>query len=138
MTLRLMPNLRNARLDALRDFVGASAILKIYKETQPATGQPADEQNLLGQMQCRTVAPGFADNASNGVSYIGAISPCTSALRGGTATWFRVLKSDGSTICFDGTITTSSGDGDLKLDDVVVVFGGTIAIQSGTLTEGNP
>jgi len=68
----------------------------------------------------------------------GSVSRTSRRAATGTATWFRLLKSDGTTICFDGSVSTvAAGTGDMRLDDTSIVLGGTVAISSATITEGN-
>lgn len=136
MALGLATTLRNNRLDAITAFVGGSAILKIYAGSRPATGAAITSQTLLAQLTCNSV---FASAASSGGLTLNAISPATSAAATGVATWFRQSKADGSTFCYDGSITTvAAGTGDLRLDDTSIVLGGTVAISSASVAEGNP
>lgn len=133
MALGLSTTLRNNRLDAITAFVGASALLRIYSGTRPATGGAAT--TLLAQLTCNAT---FAPAASSGQLTLNAISPATSAAATGTATWFRLVRSDGTTFICDGAVSTvAAGTGDLRLDDTAIVLGGTVAISSAVLTEGN-
>lgn len=135
MSLKLNVLLRNARLDQITSFMGASALLRIYNGAQPATGGAITSQTLLAQLTMNaTAAPG----ASSGVLTFNAISSALSAAATGAATWFRIVKADGTTHVFDGTVSTvAAGTGDLRLDDVNIVLGGTVAVSSAVLTEGN-
>lgn len=127
--------LRNNRLDQITSYVGASGLLRIYSGSRPSTGGAVGAAVLLAQL---TLNSTFAGPASNGVLTLNAISPASSAAATGQATWFRVVRSDGSTFCFDGSVSTiAQGSGDLRLDDVNIVLGGTVAISNGTITEGN-
>lgn len=134
MSLSLNTLLRNARLDQISSFLGASALLRIYNGVKPAAG--GTPTTSLAQLTMNaTPAPG----ASGGVLTFNAISSALSAAATGAATWFRVVKADGTTFCFDGTVSTvAAGTGDLRLDDTNIVLGGTVAISSAILTEGNP
>lgn len=133
MALGMNVTLRNNRLDEITSRAGASAILRIYSGTQPATG--GAETTILAQLTCNAT---YAPAASSGVLTLNAISSDTSANATGTATWFRQLQSDGTTHVFDGTVSTvAAGTGDLQLDDTSIVLGGTVAISSATITEGN-
>lgn len=135
MSLGLNVLLRNARLDAVTAFVAGSALLRIYSGTQPATGGSIGAAVLLAQLTGNAT---FAAGASSGVLTLNSIAPANSAAATGTANWFRLVKADGTTFCFDGTVSTvSAGTGDLRLDNTAIVLGGTVAISSGTITEGN-
>lgn len=133
MALGLNMTLRNNMLDEITARAGASALLRIYSGSQPATGGTVT--TLLAQLTCNAT---FAPAASNGVLTLNSISSDTSAIEGGVATWFRIVASDGSTHVLDGTVsTTAAGTGDLQLDDTTIVLGGTVAISSATITAGN-
>ena len=134
MALGFNVTLRNNMLDEITTRAGASALLRIYDGTQPATGGTAT--TLLAQLTCNAT---FAAAASSGVLTLNSISSDTSANATGTATWFRIVQSDGSTHVMDGTVSTvAAGTGDLQLDDTSIVLGGTVAISSATITDGNP
>lgn len=133
MALGIATALRNSRLDAITAFVGGSAILRIYSGSRPATGGTAT--TLLAQLTCNAT---FAPAASSGQLTLNSISPATSAAATGTATWFRLLKADGTTFVCDGSVSTvAAGTGDMRLDDTAIVLGGTVAISSAVITEGN-
>ena len=134
MALGFNTTLRNNMLDEITSRAGASALLRLYDGTQPATGGTAT--NLLAQLTCNAT---FAPAASSGVLTLNSISSDTSANATGTATWFRIVQSDGTTHVMDGTVSTvAAGTGDLQLDDTSIVLGGTVAISSATVTDGNP
>lgn len=136
MALGFATALRNARLDQITQRAGSNAILRIYAGTRPATGGSPDAATLLAQLTCNAT---FAPSASNGVLTLNAISPANSAAATGTATWFRILRSDGATHVMDGSVSTiAEGTGDMRLDDTSIVLGGTVAISSAQIFEGNP
>lgn len=135
MALGLATTLRNNRLDQITAFVGASGLLRIYNGTQPATGGSVGAAVLLAQLTLNAV---FAAAAAAGVLTLNSVSPANSAAATGTATWFRIVKADGTTFVADGTVSTvAAGTGDLRLDNTSIVLGGTVAVSSGTITEGN-
>lgn len=126
---------RNAAVDAivdrLDDGTGAGYI-EIRTGSQPATGDAAATGTLLGTLTCSDPAFGAA---SSGTATASAITSDTSADATGTAGWFRAYDSDANAV-LDGDITVTSGGGDLELDDVSIVAGGTIAISSWTVSLG--
>lgn len=133
MALGFATTLRNNILDEITALAGGSAILRIYSGTQPSTG--GAETTILAQLTCNAT---FAAAASSGVLTLNSISSDTSANATGTATWFRIYQSDGTTHVMDGTVSTvAAGTGDLQLDDTAIVLGGTVAISSATFTAGN-
>jgi len=122
--------LRDAMMDAITTRAGASALLRIYDGSRPATGGAAT--TLLAELTCNAT---FAPAAVNGVLTLNAIADDTSANATGTATWFRIVQSDGSTHVLDGDVGTSGSD--LNLDSVSIVTGGTVSVTSFVITEGN-
>lgn len=129
MALGMAVAVRNAMLDAITTQAGASALLRIYDGTRPATGGTAT--NKLAELTCNAT---FAPASSGGVLTLNAITNAN-ALLTGTATWFRLVKSDGTTIITDGNVGTSGSD--LNLNTTSIVSGGPVAVSSFTITAGN-
>lgn len=133
MALGINVTTRSAMLDTITARAGASALLRIYDGSRPATGGAAT--NLLAQLTCNAT---FAPAASSGVLTLNSIASATSAAATGTATWFRIVQSNGTTHVLDGSVSTqAAGTGDLQLDSTSIVLGGTVAISSATITAGN-
>ena len=130
MALGLNATLRNNILDEITTRAGASALLRIYDGTRPATGGAAT--TLLAELTCNAT---FAAAASGGVLTLNAITSDTSANATGTATWFRIVDSGGTNHVLDGNVGTSGSD--LNFDSVSFVTGGTVAVSSFTITAGN-
>lgn len=121
--------LRNAQLDANTTFAGNGAKLRIYDGTRPATGGTAT--TLLAEY---VLGSPFAPAASGGV-----LSPTlpsnVNASATGTATWFRVVKADGTTQVVDGSAGTSGTD--LILNTASLTSGVAVSVTSWTVTRGN-
>ena len=119
----------NAEADAIARLLD-SGVLKLYTGTQPATADTAlGAQVLLGTL---TFSATSAPAAVAGVLTFSAITSDTSADATGTATWFRALKSDTTTVVMDGSVGTASAD--LILNAVAIVTGAQLDITSLTLT----
>ena len=123
--------LRDAMLDAITTHAGNAALLRIYDGSRPATAGTAT--TLLAELTCGTP---FAAAAVNGVLTLGAITQDSSANATGTATWFRIVKSDGTTFVMDGSVGTSGSD--LNLTTTSIVSGQPVSVSSFVITEGNP
>jgi hypothetical protein len=132
MALKMAVALRNARLDAITTFAGASAKLRFYDGTQPATGGAAT--NLLAECIMNAT---FADAAAAAVLTMNAIANDAAADATGTATWARIVKSDGTTHVVDLTVTATGGGGDITVGTVSFVASSIISITSATITEAN-
>lgn len=131
MALAYNTTLRNTMLDAITTRAGNAALLRIYDGSRPATGGAAT--TLLAELTCGTP---FAASASGGVLTLGSITQDASANATGTATWFRIVQSDGSTHVLDGSVGTSGSD--LNLTTTSIVSGQPVSISSFVITEGNP
>jgi hypothetical protein len=132
--LKLATALRNNRLDEITSYVGTSGILKIFSGTQPAFA--GAETTVLAQLT--TDATAFAAAASGGVLTLNGITADSNADATGNASWWRVYQSNGTTACIDGDVSATGGGGDMELDSVAIVLGGTVSLGGPNLiTEGN-
>ena len=135
--MALNPQLTNAAAsaaaDAVVDRIDAGAgpgLLRIYDGTQPATADTAiGAQVLLAELTFSDPAFGAA---SNGVATASAITADASANASGTASWFRVVDSNGLTV-FDGTVGTSGAD--INLNTVAIVASAEVAVTALTYTQ---
>ena len=130
MAIAYSTTLRNAMLDAITTAAGNAALLRIYDGSRPATGGTAT--TLLAELTCGTP---FAASASGGVLTLGSITQDSSANATGTATWFRIVKSDGTTHVLDGSVGTSGSD--LNLTTTSITSTQPVSVTSFTITEGN-
>lgn len=110
-----------------------SGKLRIYSGTQPTDANTAiGSQTLLGEFTMNatafgaSVASGTAPNRV-ATATAGSISDIT-AVATGTATWFRLFKSDGTTVLMDGSVGTSGAD--CNLTDVTITTGETMRVSS--------
>jgi hypothetical protein len=133
MALKYSTTLRNAQLDAITTAVGTSGILRIYSGTRPANVAAAISGTLLAECVCNASA--FAAAASGGVLTANAISNDSSANASGTASHYRLFRSDGTTAVIDGDVSTSGAD--LNLDNTSINSGQVVSITSFTITAGN-
>lgn len=119
----------NAQADALSDLLD-SGYLRIYDGTQPANANTAvSTQVLLAELRFNATA---AAAAAAGTLTMNAITQDSSANATGTATWFRALKSNGSTVVFDGSVGTSSCD--INLGSTAITSGSSVGVTSMTFT----
>lgn len=129
-------SIRNAMLDTITARAGNAALLRIYDSTgtgRPVTGGAVTTQVLLAELTCGTP---FAPASVAGVLTANAITQDASANATGTATWFRIVQSDGTTFVLDGNVGTSGSD--LNLTTTSIVITQPVSISSFVITEGNP
>lgn len=119
----------NAEVDALATLLN-TGYLRIYDGTQPATADTAiGAQVLLAELRWNATAFGAG---ALGVATANAITADATANNTGTATWFRALKSDGTTVVMDGSVGTATSD--LILNSVAIQSGAEVSVTAFTLT----
>jgi hypothetical protein len=133
MAIKFSVAARNAQMDTLISSVGTSAFLRIYSGSRPANVAAPITGTLLAELVCNASA--FAPSASGGVLTANAISDDAAANATGTATHFRLWKSDGTTGVMDGDVATSGAD--LNLDSTSIVTGQVISVSSFVITDNN-
>ena len=130
MSLKFSTAARNALLDALVAELGNGALIRIYAGSRPANvGTAISGQSLLGTL---TMGSPAGPAASGGQVAMNAITQDSEADATGTASFFRIFKSDGVTPVTDGDVGTSGAD--MNLNTTSIVAGGPIQISSFTLT----
>lgn len=129
-----MASITNANRSRAADAVTAranSGSLRIYSGTAPTNADTALSGNtLLANLPMAATAFGAA---SNGVATAGTITADSSADATGTATFFRLLESDGTTVVLQGTVGTSGAE--LNLSSVSIVATGNVSVTSLTYTQ---
>jgi hypothetical protein len=122
---------RDAQQQGLITYAGTGSIIRLYDGSQPANANTAIvSQTLLVSL---TIAGGFGTD-SNGTITLGAVTSGT-AVASGTATFFRIVKSDGTTVVMDGSVGTSGSD--LNLNTTTVASSQTVSITAGTIIRAN-
>ena len=127
----LNTQLANATVNGQGDNLAArlnNGYLRIYDGTQPATADTAiGAQVLLAELRFNATA---APAASNGLLTFNAITSDSSANASGTASWFRALQSDGTTVVMDGSVGTSASN--MILATTTITAGQTVSCSSFT------
>jgi hypothetical protein len=128
--LKLSNTAVNTGIDAITALLN-DGYLRIYDGTQAAdAGTAIGSQVLLAELRFNATAFGAG---SAGVATGNSITADASANNTGTATWFRALKSDGSTIVMDGNVNTTGAD--LNLNSTSITAGATVSVTSFLLTQ---
>jgi len=137
MALAYKATVRQSMLDAITTHAGNGALLRIYDGSRPATNGAAT--TLLAELTCGAPFAGAAAGSTDGAATtltLSAITQDSSANATGTATWFRIVKSDGTTFVMDGNVGTSGSD--LNLSSTSIVATQPVSVTSFVITEGNP
>jgi len=134
MGIQLSVSVRNARLDAVETAIGASAKLQIYSGSMPASCAASATGTKLAEI---ALGSDWAANASSGSKSFSNTPLSTTGLAGGSAGYFRVVDSSGTTCHMQGTITATGGGGDMTIDNTSIASGQAVNVTSFTLTDGN-
>lgn len=134
MAIQLSTSVRNARLDAIETAIGTSAVLKIRTGAAPANVATADSGTVLATM---TLPSDWLAAASSGSKAKSGTWQDLTADATGTAGHWRIYASDGTTAHMQGTITATSGGGDMELDNTSIASGQSVTISTFILTDGN-
>jgi len=130
MALQFATTGRNNMMDGLVSSIGSNALFRVYTGVIPLTCATALSGNtVLGELPCSAT---FAPAASGGVLTVNAITTDASADATGTATFFRLFRSNGTTVEVQGTVGTSGAD--LNMNTVDFTVGGAISITSAVWT----
>ena len=112
-----------------------SGKLKIYSGSQPTDGDTAvGAQTLLATLTMNATAFTGPSGTASTIQTLtaNAITSDTNAAATGTAAWFRLQKSDGTTNIMDGTVGTSSSD--LTINSTSITIATTVAASSMTIS----
>ena len=122
---------RNAQQNGLITYAGSGALINIYAGSQPANANTAiSGQTLLVTL---TVSGSFGTD-SNGTITLSTVTNGT-AVATGTASFFRITQSNGTTVVMDGSVATS--DADLVLNNTGIATGQVVSISAGTIIRAN-
>jgi hypothetical protein len=132
--MALNTQLADATVNGQADNLSArlnSGFLRIYDGTQPATADTAvSTQVLLAELTFSATA---APAASGGVITFNGLTSDTNANATGTPTWYRAVRTDGTTVVMDGSAGASASNLNLSgLTGGQIIAGGTVAISSFT------
>lgn len=130
MALQMSTALRNAMLDQWTSTIGGNAQVRIYSGVKPTNCAAALSGNtLLAQLAANaTLAPA----ASGGVLTLNSITNDSNADATGTASFYRVYDSSGTTCHSQGNCGTSGSD--MNLNTTSIVAGAVVSITSWTIT----
>lgn len=133
MAVQLGIATRNARLDAIETTIGTAPLLDLRTGAQPADCATADAGTELEHMTLPTDWLGAATGGtkSKAGTWTGTVDAA------GTVAHFRIKESTDTTCHMQGTVTATSGGGDMEIDNVVLAVGQTVTVNTFVLTDGN-
>lgn len=128
MAIQQSDTQKHAKLDAIATTWGATPKFRIYSGTAPADESTALSGNtLLAEF---TLTP---QTAASGSKAMIASTQTTTGAATGTASFYRVYNSAGSTCYEQGTVATSGGDA--TIDNTSITSGQTVNLTAFTKTE---
>jgi hypothetical protein len=136
MAFQTSDTVANAMLDAFETAIGTAAVLKIYDLT---AGAPANcAASITGTVLATITLPSdwMAGASSRSKAKSGTWQDA-SADNTGTADFFRLFASDGTTCHAQGTVTATGGGGNLTLDNTSIASGQSITITSFSIADNN-
>lgn len=129
MALQFSTVLRNNMLDQIEATSGTSSKIQIYSGTVPASCATAPSGTLLVEY---ALASDWAAAATSGSKTLNNLPLTANAVAAGTAGYFRIVDSAGTTCHMQGTV--GQGTGDLSLDNTNIASGQSVQITSWTIT----
>jgi hypothetical protein len=133
MAFQFSTGARNAALDAIETTIGTSAILRIRTGAPPANCAAARTGTVLVTMN---LPSDWLAAASSGSKVKAGTWQDTSADATGTAAHFEVMDSGGTTCHMQGTVTATSGGGDMEIDNTSIATGQQVTVTAFTLNAG--
>jgi hypothetical protein len=134
MTLQLSEAVRNARLDAIETVISTAPVLRIRSGAPPTNCAAARTGTVLATL---TLPSDWMAAAASGSKAKSGTWEDTSADATGTAGHFEIMDSTVTTCHMQGTVTVTSGGGDMEVDNTSFAAGQAFTITGFTLTDGN-
>lgn len=134
MALQYSVAVRNAQLDAIETTIGTAPVLKIRTGAAPASVATADSGTVLATL---TLPTDWMAAAASGSKAKSGTWEDASADATGTAAHWRLYASDGTTCHAQGTITVTSGGGDMEVDNTSFSSGQAFTVTTFSITAGN-
>ena len=129
MTFSITATQKNTMLNTISTAAGASATVVIYSGVVPAHADASLSGNtVLVTLPCSAT---FAPAASGGVLTANAITQ-TNCGTSGTASFYRLIATGGSTVLAQGAVGTSGSD--MNLNTTTLVSGGPVVCSSLTIS----
>lgn len=132
MTVQWNDTLRNALLDTWESTIGTSAKIRIYSGTPPADETAALSGNTL--LVEWSLGSDWMAAASGGSKALTTSNIDQAAAASGTASFYRIYNSAGTTSFEQGTVTATGGGGDMTIDNTTIASGQTVRLTGFTKT----
>ena len=131
MAIQWSTTARNDMLDGIETSISTTPKLRIYTGSAPASCAAAATGTMLAEMD---LPSDWMAAASSGSKAKAGTWEDSNANDTGTAGYFRIWDSAGTTCHMQGTITATSGGGDMELDNTSIASGQSVTVSTFTLT----
>lgn len=129
MTVQNSAAVRNAQADAWESAIGTAAKIRIYSGSMPADCATARSGTMLAEF---TLASDWSAAASGGVKSLSSLPLSATAAAAGTAGYYSIMDSAGTTCHEQGTVATSGAD--MTIDNASITSGQTVRITAFSKT----
>lgn len=130
MSVQYSTTVRNGIVDAIESNIGTAPKLRFYTGAAPANCAAAATGTLLVEM---ALPSDWMNNSSGGAkTQLGTWQ--ANATAAGTAGHYRIYDTAGTTCHEQGTLTLTSGGGDMELDNTNIASGQTVTVTTKTIT----
>lgn len=133
MAIQMSVALRNALLDQIETTIGVSALLDIRSGAQPADCAQADSGTELAHISLPSDWMAAASGGTKAKSGTWSVAAAAT----GTAAHFRIKETTDTTCHMQGSVTATSGGGDIELDNVSIATSQTVTINTFVITAPN-
>ena len=133
-TLQFSDAVNNSQLDAIETQIGTSAILEIRTGSLPANCAASRTGTVLATL---SLPSDWMSNAATHAKAKTGTWQDTSADATGTAGYFTVYASDGTTVGMQGDVTATAGGGAMTIASTSITATQPIVVTGFTLTAGN-
>lgn len=134
MAIQLSVTARNARLDAIETAIGTAPVLRIRTGAAPANCAAARTGTVLATL---TLPSDWMAAASSGSKAMSGTWQDSSADATGTAAHYEIMDSSATTCHLQGTVTATSGGGDMEVQNTSFAAGQSFSITSYSWTDAN-
>lgn len=130
MAVQRSDAVRSAMLDAIETTIGTSPKLRILTGSPPANCAASQTGTLIVEIP---LPSDWAAAASAGVKTWNAVTG-VAATTGGTAGYYRIVDTAGTTCHEQGTCSATGGGGDIFIDPVIVPLSQVVNVPSWSVT----
>lgn len=135
MAFQYSTAVRTATLDPIETTIGTTPRLYVYTGSPPADCATAATGTLLNALTYSLPSDWLAA-ASGGTKSIANAPWALAGSTSGTAGYFRIYDSTGTTCGIQGTVTATGGGGDMTLNSVDISLNQVVTVTAFTLTAG--